>query len=316
MRYLLITLYILILTIFFSELFQIPIENSYITSSFGEYRNTGNKPHFHTGIDFSSFSKAGIPIRSIENGYVYKIWLNEPIYGNTIFIYHPSINRLSVYAHLSSFNGIVQNIVDSVKKEFGNNFAKINFPKKEIVIKKRDIIGFSGKSGEAQVPNVHFEIREIKKFGDNKIEIVEDALEYINYTDIRKKELVISKIRINNNIYNLSENVPVEIPFYLFPKIEINIFEKVGENTKIIPKRVSLKINDEMIYKIEFDKIRDDEMYSPDSIFGYGSNLYNYWVKLYSTSKITPIKINRWNEFLNFSKERNCKCQVTFDPLG
>ncbi|WP_129408419.1 hypothetical protein [Marinitoga lauensis] len=155
------------------------------------------------------------------------------------------------------------------------------------------------------MPNIHFEIREIIKSGDNETEIIKDALEYVNYTELRTKELIISKIRINNNIYNLSENNLMEIPFYTLPKIEINVSEKLGKNTKIIPKKISLKINNEVVYKIEFDEIREDEMYSPDSIFGYGSNLYNYWIKLYSTSKITPIKINRWNEIFSSLKERN-----------
>ncbi|WGS65913.1 hypothetical protein [Marinitoga aeolica] len=46
-------------------------------------------------------------------------------------------------------------------------------------------------------------------------------------------------------------------------------------------------------------------MYLPNGIFGYGSNTFNYWIKLYSTSNITPIKINRWNEFSSILKNRN-----------
>ncbi|MBM7559756.1 hypothetical protein [Marinitoga litoralis] len=57
-----------------------------------------------------------------------------------------------------------------------------------------------------------------------------------------------------------------------------------------------------MIYFIEFDEIRKDEMYLPNEIFGYGTNTFNYWIKLYL---ITPIKINRWNEFSSILKNRN-----------
>nr|WP_254867721.1 M23 family metallopeptidase [Marinitoga sp. 1154] len=280
----------------YTQKFIIPVENSYITSSFGEYRDTGNKPHFHTGIDFSSYSRIGYPVKTIDDGYVYKIWLNDKIYGNTIFIYHPDYKILSVYAHLSSFNSLVNSIADSVTKEFGNAFAEVKFPENEVFVSKGDIIAYSGKTGEANVPNVHFEIREVKKIGNKNIEIIKDALEFVNYKETRKINLKALKIRSNGKIFVLDNENNITIPFDSIPKLEVNIYEMLGKNTRIIPKIITLKVNRELVYQITFDSIKLNEMYSPNVVFGYGSTLYNYWIKLYSTTEITPIKINRWNE--------------------
>ncbi|GAB6189621.1 hypothetical protein JCM30566_13620 [Marinitoga arctica] len=166
------------------------------------------------------------------------------------------------------------------------------------MVSRGEVIGFSGKSGEATVPNVHFEIRKNLKSGNKNNEIIKDAIEFVDYTELREKKLMALKIRSGKNTIELKENELVEIPFYTVPKLEVNILQFLGKNTRIIPKSISLKINDELIYKIEFDQIRQDEMYSPGSVFGYGSTIFNYWIKLYSSSNITPIKVNRWNEIL------------------
>ncbi|KAF2956796.1 M23 family metallopeptidase [Marinitoga sp. 38H-ov] len=288
----------------FSQRFLPPID-SYLTSSFGEYRDTGDKPHFHLGIDFSSYSRVGYPVVSAADGYVYKIWLNEEIYGNTLFIYHPDYDLITVYAHLSSFKGLVDEIANSVSKEIGNSFAEIKFPEGEIRVSKGDEIALSGKSGEADVPHIHFEVREIKKSGNEEIEIVRDALEFVDYIEMRPRVLEALEIRSNNRTFNLLEDQVIEIPFSTLPKLEVKADEKIGNNTKIIPRKISLRVNDELVYEIEFDAIRADEIYSPNSVFGYGSNIFTYWLKLYSSSFITPIKVNRWNEIAFTLKNRN-----------
>ncbi|MBM7559754.1 hypothetical protein [Marinitoga litoralis] len=78
MKYIFIftSIFLLIFSHAFSQNFRIPMESLYITSSFGEYKDTGDNPHFHK-IDFSSFSKVGLPVKSAESGFVYKIWLTH-----------------------------------------------------------------------------------------------------------------------------------------------------------------------------------------------------------------------------------------------
>jgi hypothetical protein len=304
-KLILIVVILLSINFIFSQRFLPPVKDSYLTSSFGEYRDTGDKAHFHMGIDFSSFSRIGYPVNAAANGYVYKIWVNHEVYGHTIFIYHPDYDLITVYAHLNSFKGIVAEIADSVIKEFGNTFAEIKFPEDEIRVSKGEEIAYSGKSGEAEVPHVHFEVREIKKSGNEEIEIVRDALEFVDYVEMRTRQLEALEIRSNNRTFKLLEDQVTEIPFNTLPKLEVKADEKLGNNTKIIPRKVSLRVNDELVYEIEFDAIRVDEMYSPNSVYGNGSNIFTYWLKLYSSSFITPIKVNRWNEISFNLKDRN-----------
>ncbi|AEX85505.1 hypothetical protein XO10_05415 [Marinitoga sp. 1135] len=304
-KFLVFTVILLSVLTVFSQRFLPPVKDSYLTSSFGEYRDTGDKPHFHLGIDFSSFSRIGYPVNAAADGYVCKLWVNHKVYGNTIFIYHPDYDLISVYAHLNSFKGLMAEIANSVVSEFGNTFAEIKFPDDEIRVSKGEEIGYSGKSGEAEVPHVHFEIREVKKSGNNEIEIVRDALEFVDYVEMRPRKLQAFEIRSNNRTYKLLDDQVTEVPFTTLPKLEVKVSEKVGDNTTIIPRKISLRVNDELVYEIEFDAIREDEMYSPNAIYGYGSNLFTYWIKLYSSSFITPIKVNRWNEIAFTLKDKN-----------
>lgn len=306
MKKLIIILIVLLSFVYsFSQRFLPPVKDSYLTSSFGEYRDTGDNPHFHLGIDFSSFSRVGYPVNAAADGYVYKIWVNHKIYGNTLFIYHPDYDLITVYAHLNSFVGIVDEIANSVTGEFGNTYAEIKFPENEIRVLKGEKIAYSGKSGEAEIPHVHFEVREMKKSGNDEIEIVRDALEFVDYIEMRPRKLEALEIRSNNRTFKLLDDQVTEIPFATLPKLEVKTYEKLGNNTKIIPRKISLRVNDELVYEIEFDAIRTDEMYSANAIYGYGSNIFTYWVKLYSSSFITPIKVNRWNEIAFTLKERN-----------
>jgi hypothetical protein len=306
MKKLIILVLILFSVVFsFSQRFLPPVKDSYLTSSFGEFRDTGNNPHFHMGIDFSSFSRIGYPVNASADGYVYKIWLNHKIYGNTVFIYHPDYDLITVYAHLSSFKGLVEEIAKSVLSEVGDTFAEIKFPENEIRVAKGEEIAYSGKSGEAVVPHVHFEVREIKKSGNDEVEIARDALEFVDYVEMRPRTLEALEIRSNNRTYKLLDDQVTEIPFSTLSKLEVKTDEKIGNNTKIIPRKISLRVNDELVYEIEFDAIRLDEMYSPNAIYGNGSNIFTYWIKLYSSSFITPIKVNRWNEIAFTLKDRN-----------
>jgi len=121
------------------SVFTPPVRNSYITASFGEFRDTGDKPHFHLGIDFSTFNREGISVYSAASGYVYKIWMNDPIYGNAVFIKHEDLNLITAYAHLQDFGDRIKYYSELIKKEFkGEGKIEQDFQKIRYKAKKRE----------------------------------------------------------------------------------------------------------------------------------------------------------------------------------
>lgn len=109
-----------------------PFENDYgISQRFGEkYTN----PDGHTGIDY--LTPAGTPILASESGTViYAGWKNGG-YGNCVIIKHPDGNT-TLYEHLSQ-----------VAVSAGQN------------VKKSQVIGYSGSTGNSTGPHLHFEIQD------------------------------------------------------------------------------------------------------------------------------------------------------------
>lgn len=150
--------------------FYFPIDTIDITGNFGEIRNH----HFHQGIDFSTKGEENLPVKSIDDGYVYRIKISSVGYGKALYIYHPS-GLLSVYAHLNSFSEKIQSALTQYL--IANQLNEIDLSLKEdsIPIKKGEIIGFSGNTGSSTGPHLHFEIRN---------ELTEIPLNPLFYLDI------------------------------------------------------------------------------------------------------------------------------------
>lgn len=109
-----------------------PVENGFISSSFGERINpiTNNK-EIHKGIDIAV--PIGTAVISFSDGIVYKIG-NDDIYGKYIVIKH-SDNVFTKYCHLLSCN-----------------------VKENDMVETGDRIGKAGNSGWSTGSHLHFEI--------------------------------------------------------------------------------------------------------------------------------------------------------------
>ncbi|MGR6087044.1 MAG: M23 family metallopeptidase [Arcticibacter sp.] len=128
-----------------------------ISGSFGEFR--GN--HFHSGIDYKTEGKEGIPVFSAADGFVYRVLVSRTGYGKAIYIKHDG-DMTTVYAHLRAFAGV---LADSIhEKQYSQkNFELDYYPSiKAFPIKKGELIGYSGNSGSSEGPHLHFETRQSK----------------------------------------------------------------------------------------------------------------------------------------------------------
>lgn len=130
---------------------QVPL---LVTAGYGEIR----PDHFHSGIDFSTYGKPQA-VTSIDEGYVSRIRVSAVGYGNAIYINHPS-GFTSVYAHLSRFSPTLTEYVKGLQ-EASREFEVDAFPDSlQFMVKKSEIIGYTGNSGSSTAPHLHFEIRD------------------------------------------------------------------------------------------------------------------------------------------------------------
>lgn len=127
-----------------------------LVGTFGELRNN----HFHAGLDMKTKQQEGLDVLAAADGYVSRIKVSLWGYGKVIYITHPN-GYMTVYAHLKKFGKGIEEYVKQIqyKKqsyETGNIFLKED----EILVKKGQIIGFSGSTGGFVAPHLHFEIRD------------------------------------------------------------------------------------------------------------------------------------------------------------
>ncbi|GDX53396.1 peptidase M23 [Bacteroidota bacterium] len=127
----------------------------YIAGAFGEPRGD----HFHTGIDFSTRGKAGIPVHAIADGYVSRIRVQAGGYGHALYIMHPN-GYMSVYGHLSKYSSLIDQYVTD--QQFAKKSFEVDlYPEKDLLkVKQGDEIAFSGNTGTSTAPHLHFEIRD------------------------------------------------------------------------------------------------------------------------------------------------------------
>jgi len=126
-----------------------------IAGSFGDLRPN----HFHSGMDFRTNQREGYPIFAVSDGYIARLRVQIGGFGQAIYINHPN-GYTSVYAHLSAYAPSLAQKVKSAQYDLKQ--FEVDFPlgSNQIVVKKGQVIGWSGNTGSSGGPHLHFELRD------------------------------------------------------------------------------------------------------------------------------------------------------------
>lgn len=138
-----------------------------LAANFGELRPN----HFHMGVDFKTNGIEGLPLYSIDEGYVSRVKVSPYGYGKVVYINHPN-GITSVYAHCSSFKGKLDSLVKSIQELEQNFEVDIYFKPSDLRLKKGENFALAGNTGSSTAPHLHFELRDTK---------TEDALNPLLY---------------------------------------------------------------------------------------------------------------------------------------
>ena len=238
---------------YFRSPLDIPIV---LSGTFGELRSN----HFHAGMDIKTQRRNGLKVYATADGYVSRIKVALWGYGKVIYITHPN-GYTSVYAHLSKFGDGIQEYVKKIqyKKEnyeTGNIFPKEN----EILVKKGQVIGYSGSTGGFVAPHLHYEIR------DTKTEhIINPMLFGLLVNDQKKPRIntllgypIATKSHINNShkkqvieFKKTSDSTYISNRINAYGKIGfgINTYDRLGQAlNKNGVFSIEMKVNDKRFY--------------------------------------------------------------------
>ena len=218
--FLFLLLWIFSLTSYSQYTYQSPLDIPIVLSgNFGELRPN----HFHTGLDIKTQGKQGLPIYSIEEGYISRMTKSPYGYGKVLYINHPDGNT-SVYAHLQKFSTKIDSFYRAYQLKKYKNHPNF-FPKKNLIkIEKGEIIGKGGNSGSSAGPHLHFEIR------NTETEKPINPLQY-NFKVTDKIAPTIRKIRAypinkrntalkDSSVYYISTKKPLTFPAYKSKSIQ------------------------------------------------------------------------------------------------
>ena len=210
-----------------NESFISPLKPPFLFSGdFGELRAS----HFHSGLDFRTQGRTGMPVCAAKDGYISRIGVSSTGYGNALYMNHPD-GTTTVYGHLERFLPKLEEYVR--EKQYDKESFTINLTlfTEEFSFKKGEIIAWSGNSGSSGGPHLHFEIR------DTKTEMACNPLLY----DLGIKDKSAPRIaavyayplteksyvaQLNNK--KRFETVPIPGGYQLKNNLPIEVFGKIG----------------------------------------------------------------------------------------
>lgn len=283
-----------------------------ISGSFGEIRSD----HFHSGVDFRTNGKTGLRVYASEIGFISRIKVSSVGFGKTLYIEHPN-GLTTVYAHLDRFAGKLAQYVENAQYT-QKSFEVEVFPgKDELIIKKGEIIAFSGNSGSSGGPHLHYEARHTSSqvpvaplmyFENwrntdtsaptiNSIFIYKiDSLNYL-MDSLERKSLKFTKsrnqYRVNDTIYTLGKvGLGAEIYDYVNEKSNRCGFQEI-----------SLSVNNQITYKLNLDSFAFAETKYVNSIIDYqaktltNEEVVQLWVD--DNNKFSGLKYDSSRGFIN-----------------
>lgn len=141
-----------------------------LSGNFGELRRN----HFHSGIDFKTQGKTGLPVFAVDDGFVSRVSVSPWGFGKAVYITHPVTGLTTVYGHLESFSPDIDRLVKARQYNDETFSVDISFEPDRLPVKKGAVIARSGNSGSSGGPHLHFDIRDTES-GDPL-----DPLEYFH----------------------------------------------------------------------------------------------------------------------------------------
>ena len=299
---------------------DIPIS---LSASFGELRPN----HFHSGIDIKTEQQIGLPMYSIDDGYVWRISISKGGYGNCLYLKHKDV--ISVYAHLDRFT---PEITEWIREyQYANKTFEIDtyLEPNEIAVKKGQLVAWGGNSGSSGGPHLHFEIR------DTTGVYVYDAQPLYNVYDNvypRFKNIAINPISglgmVENSaafkIYGVKrvgtgQYTANTIKAWGKLGIEVKAFDYMtGQNNFYGIKSLKLLVDDKLTFSYTMDKFSLDDSKYINSFINYSQ-----WQKTKDTfmrcyllpNNILPFFTSYNKGYLDINEERDYKVRILISDV-
>ena len=189
------------------------------------------------GLDIKTNGKIGLEVLAVEDGYISRIRSNYGGYGKALYQRTNSGHEV-VYGHLESFTPVMERVWRLQQAKRLSYNVDTQFSAREFQVKKGDLIGFSGNTGNSFAPHIHFEYRNSKSVPLNPLIFAFDLEDNIMPIP---KELALIPISHNAliNASPLTQTIPLfrdKNGIYHFA-VTLSVFGEFGFALKAIDKR-------------------------------------------------------------------------------
>jgi hypothetical protein len=295
----------------------------FLSGNFGELRAN----HFHSGIDFKTQGRTGIPVKSVKDGYISRINVSPFGYGKAIYIDHPD-GSTSVYGHLDKFTTAIEAVVRDSQYQAKSFPVTLYFQPNELPVKMGERIGLSGNTGSSGGPHLHFEFRETAS------EKPVDPLPFFmnKIKDTRPPEIrgimifpQLSSGIVNGSVQNqaiaLTKEQNIAQPIIAWGDIGIGIkaYDRMNDANNIYGVReIIFQVDGEVLYHSIMEKFSIDDTRYLNSYVDWKDKVENnsYYMKSFvDPGNRLGINQSHYNGIISIDEERNYRIEYTLKDL-
>jgi hypothetical protein len=246
-----------------------------LKGNYGELRSN----HFHSGLDFSTQGKIGIPVIAAFDGYVSRIKADENGFGKVIYMNHDN-GKTTVYAHLHRFGKETEALINAEQLQKKKYSVELFPEKNSVFYKKGDTIAWSGNSGSSAGPHLHFEIRNSQsekpenpicyflQIKDTIPPVIKSIALYSIKDQFRQIELLeqIVPMKKEPATYKLSSVMKASSPI----GIGFSAYDLANDDSAILGvDEVALYVNDKLVYSRKMNDFAFDETKNINGLIDY-----------------------------------------------